>query len=200
MDTLTGGLELLDSAVSYTLASAATATTDVLLSRPTPCSDWDLETRLAHVCDSIEVVNTAIAGRQVAPVPAPGHLGAQTGPATALRCHAARLLATCATAGPGERVVAIADRELNVSTLAVAGAIEITVHGWDIAAACGTGRPIPSGLAELLLPLAPLIIPAGIRPGLFADPVRLRAPACPGDRLVAFLGRKPGFTQRRGIA
>ncbi len=75
--------------------------------------------------------------------------------------------------------------------VAVTGAIEITVHGWDIWVACAAPRPVPSGLAAILLPIAPLLITPGTRPGLFADPVRLPGPACPGDHLVAFLGRQP---------
>ena len=75
---------------------------------------------------------------------------------------------------------------------AVTGALEITVHGWDIAVACDARRPVPPGLAAVLLPIAPLLITQAIRPGLFADPVRLPGPACPGDQLVAFLGRQPG--------
>jgi hypothetical protein len=75
--------------------------------------------------------------------------------------------------------------------VAVTGAIEITVHGWDISAACGARRPVPLGLAIVLLPIAPLLITPGTRPGLFADPVRLPGPASLGDQLVASLGRQP---------
>jgi hypothetical protein len=75
--------------------------------------------------------------------------------------------------------------------VAVTGAIEIAVHGWDISVACGARRPVPPGLAAVLLPIAPLLISPGTRPGLFADPVRLPGPAFPGDQLVAFLGRQP---------
>ena len=55
--------------------------------------------------------------------------------------------------------------------VAAAGALEITVHGWDIAVACGSHRPVPPGLAAVLLPIAPLFITPGTRAGLFADPV-----------------------------
>ena len=72
-----------------------------------------------------------------------------------------------------------------------AGAIEITVHGWDISVACGSRRPVPPDLAALLLPIAPLFITPGARAGLFADPVPVPGRACPGDQLVAFLGRQP---------
>jgi uncharacterized protein (TIGR03086 family) len=108
-----------------------------------------------------------------------------------LRCQARALLAACATAGRAERPVAIGDRELTVGVAAAAGAIEIAVHGWDISVACGVRRPVPPGLAAALLPVAPLLIPHAARAGLFADPVPLPGPACPGDRLVAFLGRQP---------
>jgi PPOX class probable F420-dependent enzyme len=80
------------------------------------------------------------------------------------------------------------------------GAIEITVHGWDISVACGARRPVPPALAAVLLPIAALLITPGTRPGLFADPVRLPGPACPDDQLVAFLGRQlrpPGRARAR---
>jgi hypothetical protein len=67
---------------------------------------------------------------------------------------------------------------------AVARAIEITLHGWNISVACGTRRPVPRGLAIVLLPIAPLFITAGTRAGC-----SLTRFGCPGDRLVGFLGR-----------
>jgi hypothetical protein len=75
--------------------------------------------------------------------------------------------------------------------VAITGATELAIHGWDIAVACGRARPVPPVLAAVLLAIAPLLVPAGARPGLFADPVPLHGPACPGDELVAFLGRPP---------
>ena len=73
----------------------------------------------------------------------------------------------------------------------VTGAIEITVHGWDIFVGYGAARPVPPGLAAVLLPIAPLVITPGTRPGPFAYSVRLPGPAGPGDQLIAFLGRHP---------
>lgn len=190
MAPLSKGLELLDSAVSYVLASAALGTAQ-LLRRPTPCPGWDLETLLDHVSDSIWVLHEAInAGDRAGAVP-PGYPAPGSDPVARLRDQAAGLLGACAVAGPAERRVTIGDRELTASMVAVTGAIEITVHGWDISVACGACRPVPPGLAAVLLPVAPLLITPGTRPGLFADPVRLPGPASPGDQLVAFLGRQP---------
>jgi uncharacterized protein (TIGR03086 family) len=185
---LISGLELLESAIGYALADARMATPQ-LLSRPTPCTGWDLDTLLDHVSDSIGVLAEAIATAAVGA--APGRLAPGPDPVARLRGQAVRLLAACAAAGPAERLVAIGDRELTASMVAVTGAIEIAVHGWDVSVACGACRPVPPGLAAVLLPIAPLLIPSGTRAGLFADPVRLPGTACPGDQLVAFLGRRP---------
>jgi uncharacterized protein (TIGR03086 family) len=183
---LTRGLELLESAVSYMLAGAALGTPQ-LLPCPTPCRDWDLEALLDHLSDSIGVLHQALSGSGVTP----GYPGPGPDPVARLRGQAAGLLGACAAAGRADRRVAIWDRELTVSMLIVIGAIEIAVHGWDISVACGACRPVPPGLAAVLLPIAPLLITPGSRPGLFAEPVWLSGPACPGDQLVAFLGRQP---------
>lgn len=189
MAALSRALELLESAVSYALADAALGCPQ-LLQGPTPCRGWTLAMLLDHLSDSIGVLQSAITGDGGAEVSS-GYLELEHCPVARLRGQAARMLSAFAGAGPAERRVAIWDRELTVSMVAVIGAIEITVHGWDISVACGARRPVPPGLAAVLLPIAPLLITPGIRPGLFADPVRLPSPASPGDQLIAFLGRQP---------
>ena len=189
MAPLRRGLELLQAAVRYALAGAALGTSQ-LLPRPTPCPGWDLETLLDHLSDSIGVLTGAITGDGASAVTA-GYPGPGADPVVWLRGQAAGMLSAFAAAGPAGRRVAIWDRELTASMVAVTGALEITVHGWDIWVACNARRPVPPGLGAVLLPIAPLLISPGTRPGLFADPVRLPGPACPGDQLVAFLGRQP---------
>jgi uncharacterized protein (TIGR03086 family) len=188
---LSRGLELLEAAVRYALAGAAMGTAQ-LLPDPTPCPGWDLEALLDHLSDSIGVLAGAITGDSAGGASSCPGLGAE--PVARLRGQAAGLLGAfraAGLAGPARRRVAIWDRELTVGMVAVTGALEITVHGWDIWVACGGWRPVPPGLAAVLLPIAPLLIGPGTRPGLFAEPVWLPGPACPGDQLVAFLGRQP---------
>jgi uncharacterized protein (TIGR03086 family) len=187
---LTGAPELLEQAVGYALATAALATPR-LLPRATPCAGWDLRTLALHVGDSLSVLTDALQAGQVGDGPLPGHEPTtEADPVACLRRRARDLLGACA-ASAEERLVAIADRELTASMVTAAGAIEVAVHGWDISVACGVRRPVPPGLAAALLPLAPLLIPRTTRAGLFADPVPVPEAACPGDRLVAFLGRRP---------
>jgi uncharacterized protein (TIGR03086 family) len=191
MDALTAAPGLLGHAVGYALASAGYATPQ-LLPLATPCEGWDLQTLLLHVSDSLGVLAGALRAGQVGPGPLPGHEPTtEADPVACLRRQARDLLGACAAASAEERLVAIADRELTASMVAATGAIEVAVHGWDISVACGIRQPVPQGLAAALLPLAPVLIPRATRAGLFADPIPVPEPACPSDRLVAFLGRQP---------
>jgi uncharacterized protein (TIGR03086 family) len=191
MAPLSRGRELLEAAVSYALADAIRCAPR-RLSHPTPCPGWDLETLLGHVSESLRVLRQAVATGGISGTGAQrGHPGPGRDPVARLRGEAAGLLDACSAAGPGREGVAIGGRGLTAGMVAVTGALEITVHGWDISVACGACAPVPPGLAAVLLPIAPLLLPPGTRPGLFADPVRLAGPAGPGDQLVAFFGRQP---------
>lgn len=178
MSALTSGLAVLDGAIGYALGGAARVTPEDW-SRPTPCAAWDLATLVDHVAESMGLLHDALGCD-------PADRLTNADPVARLRAQAARLLAVCAPDGP----VRIGDRELPASMVVVTGALEIAVHAWDIWAACGVRRPIPPGLAIVLQPVAPLLVPACARPGLFADPVPLTGPADAAGELLAFLGRK----------
>ncbi|HZC61185.1 MAG TPA: TIGR03086 family metal-binding protein [Streptosporangiaceae bacterium] len=193
MAPLTRGLELLGWAISYALASTRLATPQ-RLPGPTPCADWDLGLLLRHVSDSVGVLHEAITTGCIGSGPAAEDDEPDPDVVSGLYRRAGRLLAACAPAAPAApagHLVTIGDQKLPAKMAVAAGAIEITVHGWDISVACGSRRPVPPDLAALLLPIAPLFIAPGSRAGLFADPVPVPGRACPGDQLVAFLGRQP---------
>jgi uncharacterized protein (TIGR03083 family) len=97
------------------------------------------------------------------------------------------------TARPdGDRhLVTIAGAALTAGIVTSAGAIEVAVHGWDVARACRRPHPVPPSLAEEMLEFAPLLVTSADRPGRFAAPVEVSSLAGAGDRLVAFLGRPP---------
>jgi uncharacterized protein (TIGR03086 family) len=192
---------LLADAIDYAVGSVACVAPG-LLSRPTPCRDWDLAGLLRHANDSLAALHEGLASGYVS-------LG-RTGPAARKQANgdraagdqavsltaifhdrAARLLAAAGTGRHDD--IAVADRHVAAAIVTAVGAIEIAVHGWDVAAACGHGRsrPIPAELASGVLEIIPLVVTGATRGSQFAAPVSVPPLASPSDRLVALLGRDP---------
>lgn len=184
---LIGGVTLLERANSYTLGCLHLVTPDDL-ARPTPCGRWRLAELLRHMQDSLDALLEAVELGHVALDPALPDVSAD--PVAALKERACRLVGAWSAGGPGE-VLSIGGCPLTASITAGAGALEIAVHGWDVARACGHHRPLPESLAEELLQLAVLFVTAADRGVRFAPPVELPGTADPSDRLVGFLGRRP---------
>ena len=192
---MNGGTTLLEQAISYA-AQSALDVTPVLLPRPTPCRGWNLDMLLRHASESLAALHDGTLTGHVALIPAAPDRDPAADPARTFRDRAGLLLAARASTGRRHQVLDIGDLPLPAIAIDCAGAIEIAVHGWDISQACGQRRPIPDALAATLLAIAPLLIPQTRHP-LFSPPVRPAAQASPGDRLVAFLGRKPPASSLR---
>jgi uncharacterized protein (TIGR03086 family) len=189
--------DLLGIAIRYAVGSLSCVTPGSL-SDPTPCAAWDLRALLEHVGDSLTALHDAVAtGRVSLDVPAHAPGGPADDLVTTLRIRAGQLLAASA-AGGGDRAVAIAGRRLAGGQVTAVGAVEITVHGWDIAEACRCPRPIPAALATSILALIPLVVTDVTRNVQFAGAIPAAPQAGPGDRLVALLGRNPGGSVIRG--
>ncbi len=178
-----GGIALLERAINYTLG-VLPAVTPAALSRPTPCRDWDLGALLRHLDDALVALTEAAGGRVEPPAPDAGLPGVPD-----LRARARQLLGAWACGG--DRPVSIGGCPLTTGLVTGTGALEVAVHGWDVAWACGPPRPIPPALADELLDLAPLLVRDADRPGRFAAPIPVPATAGPAERLLAFLGRQP---------
>lgn len=181
-----GGVALLERALGYTLGSLHLVT-PAAMPRATPCREWDLRALLAHMNDSLLALHEAIGIGQV-------YLDefdedADADPVATLRARGCRMLG--AWAKGDAPTVTIGSRSLTTGIVTTAGALEVAVHGWDVARACGHDRPFPDALAEELLPLAPLLITEADRPARFGYPVSVPAHSTAGDRLLAFLGRHP---------
>ena len=85
----------------------------------------------------------------------------------------------------------VLDETTRTAAAARGGAIELAVHGWDVATTCGSGHRMPVGLATDLLRAATALVDDQTRRPAFGPPVQVPAGAAPEDRLVAFLGRRP---------
>jgi uncharacterized protein (TIGR03086 family) len=185
------GARLLEPSISYALG-AALAVTPELLSRPTPCREWDLRMLLRHACESLAAFGEGIEAGRVGLYPAAEDGVLAADPARAFRDRAGQLLDAWTGPGHQRQVVEIAGCPLAVTVMAAAAALEVAVHGWDISRACGQRQPIPHALAIDLLAIAPVLVPRTGPHPLFAAPVAVAATAGPSDRLAAFLGRSPG--------
>ena len=182
-----GGIALLERAINYTLGCLHLVTPDAL-DRATPCADWDLRALLAHLDDSLRVLGEAV-DLGVVQLDAVGTDPAAD-PVAGVRGSATHLLG--ALAGSRDQPeISIGGCPLTTGIVAATGAVEVAVHGWDVARACGVDRPIPPPLAEEMLDLSALLVSVDDRPVRFAAAVDVPPRADPGDRLVGFLGRRP---------
>lgn len=175
---------LLERATSYAL-SAVHAVTPDLLAATTPCRDWDLATLLQHVNESLGILLGCL-GRHVPESKATP----AANPAASFRARATRLISALSHRR-SRQVVITCGYPLQMSTVAATGALEISVHGWDVSRASGEARPIPSRLAWELLWLCPLLTADAHLHHMFAPPVTIPTTAGTSDRLVAALGREP---------
>jgi uncharacterized protein (TIGR03086 family) len=181
---LAGSVELLERALGYTRVVLADIGPQHL-EAPTPCSGWTLARLLAHMEDALDAFTEAAAGRvQVEPVlPADDRV-------TALREKACALLGAWTEARPS--AVVVGDRHLEAPLLVATAALEIAVHGWDVAQSTGTGTPIPEDLARGLHPVAARVVQPAYRGTRFAPARRPAPPTSRSDVLLAFLGRMTG--------
>ncbi|HTF48366.1 MAG TPA: TIGR03086 family metal-binding protein [Pseudonocardia sp.] len=184
---MSGSLGLLHRAITYALDVIPAATPD-LLSRPTPCEDWDLRTLLRHANESLTALQQGAATGRIGLHATPDD-DPSTDPVLTFHARARRLLEAWTAPGPPARLITIEDCPLPAGVTASVGALEIAVHSWDISQACGQRRPIPRSLATDLLAISPLLITEATRYPLFAAPITLAPAAGPSDRLIAFLGR-----------
>jgi uncharacterized protein (TIGR03086 family) len=190
---LTGGFALLERAMGYTLGGLVLVGPDDMAAR-TPCADWDLRTLLLHMNHSLLTLHQAVAAGHLdldAAADPDGDYGdPAVDPVASLRNRACRMIG--AWAGPGGPAeITVADRRLAAGLVAATGAVEVAVHGWDVARACGQDRSIPPALAEELHDLCLLLVDDDDRPQRFGARVEVPATAVAGDRLLALLGRTP---------
>jgi uncharacterized protein (TIGR03086 family) len=190
--TVTGGFALLERAMAYTLGSLQLVTPEVMAA-PTPCATWTLRALLLHMNDSLQTLHEAIACGHVdlAAHPAADYGDPVGDPVGTLRNRACGMIGAWAT-DRGPTHITIADSGMPAGLVAATGAVEVAVHGWDVARACGTTRPLPPPLAAELLPFVQLIVDDTDRPHRFAAPEDVRPKATASDHLLAHLGRQPG--------
>lgn len=190
MTTLTSrppsAVELLERAIAYT-RGALLEVREEDLGNETPCAGWTLLDLLHHMDDSLQAMAEAASAPVLSLTPA---ASLPTGRELLDRICAR----ACALLGhwnpPPRGQVGVGDLFLSRELLGSVGALEITVHGWDVAQATGHARPIPPGLAMDLWPVARDTITDMDRPVRFGPVLDVPSWASPQERLLAHLGRR----------
>jgi uncharacterized protein (TIGR03086 family) len=177
---------VLDSAVIWTHSCLQLARTSDL-SVPTPCADWNLGRLLHHMEDSLAALGEAAElGRvRVADLDSREDPGRTIDRIVQRACTTRAAWLHRLTSAP----ISVGDLALGRDTLAMVGALEIAVHGWDVAQAVGGKQRIPEDLAARLYDVAQLVVTPDERGTRFAEAVDVPPYAPFSTRLLAHLGR-----------
>lgn len=193
--SLPASVAVLDGAVEWTHGCLQRARTSPL-SLPTPCTDWDLGQLLVHMDESmVAIAEAAELGHIPVEPPVLTPVGSEK-LVDRLVQRACRIRAAWhrrVTSAP----VGVGDLALGRDSVALIGALEIAVHGWDVATSTGQDRPLPADLAAQLHDVALAVVTPLERVRRFADAVPVAPSAGTATRLLAHLGRtvtRPGMT------
>lgn len=184
-------LALLERAIGYarvTLADALDAPGDA----PTPCAGWTLADLLAHMNASLLTLDQAaqVGGIALFDPPGSARNGLSVPAQVQLLSTRACALLDSWTGREAPEMFRVGGSELQAGLLASAGALEVTVHAWDVGRVCGDPHPVPAALAEDLLSYAPLLVSDADRPHRFDRALPSGADATPDVELLALVGRR----------
>ncbi|HEX3425716.1 MAG TPA: TIGR03086 family metal-binding protein [Acidimicrobiales bacterium] len=161
------------------------------LSRPTPCTEFDVATLMTHLVGAAARVGSIGRGEpQTNELPYPEGFGPGE---SAAALHQVRADAKATWADE-----ALLDRKFDMPWATYTGvavvklyALELAVHSWDLASATGQLDVLDDALAEAVLPISHEMVPAEIRGGQmpFAAVIPVAEDAAVYDRLAGFMGR-----------
>jgi uncharacterized protein (TIGR03086 family) len=196
-------------AVLASVEVVSAVTTDDL-SRPTPCAGWNLADLLAHM--TVQHLGFAAAARGEGAdlaiwQPAAVAEAVASDPVATYSAAAAALID--AFAGPAVLEAMFALPEFGPGatfpgSVAISfHLVDYVVHGWDVARTLGHPFELPADVVAAALPTA-LVVPDGdFRTGanaFFGPAVPSTDPVDDLDRILAYLGRSPGWTPSTGNA
>ena len=163
------------------------------LTKPTPCTDWDVKALMNHMAEVMSGFTAALEGTAVEmPRQEPTDL-LGSDPAGSYADISQRMLDAWRTPGALERTLV-----MPIGDVPGAVALDIVLadqllHTWDLARAVGRPYSMDADLAEAALQMMQRMMRPEFRgPGQgFAEAVPCPADAPVQERLVAFAGRKP---------
>jgi uncharacterized protein (TIGR03086 family) len=159
------------------------------LDAPSSCDGWSVRELVAHVVSGNLVFTGMVTG---AAAPAGEDLLGDD-PAQAFRDSLDGLRAAFAAEGVGDRVFQTPMGERPAARLVTTRAIEMGVHGYDLARSTGQRIELSQPVVDAALTQLQMMLPSGERPGMpFGSEQQVPDGATPTERLAAFAGRKVG--------
>lgn len=162
------------------------------LTKPSPCTDWDVQALTNHMQGVCTGFTAALAGAKVdLPREPVDLLGSDPGGSYASISQ--RMLDAWRTPGALERTLAMPLGELPGAVAINIVLADQLLHTWDLAKALGRPYSMDADLAEATLRMMQQMMRPEFRgPGqAFAEAVPCPEDAPVQERLVAFAGRKP---------
>jgi uncharacterized protein (TIGR03086 family) len=158
------------------------------MSKPTPCSDFDVRALLNHVIGGLGMLTTAASGGK-AEIPEGDQLGSD--PAGTYDERRSQLLTAMRAPGVLDRNWEMPFGSMPGTMMAGIAFMEHLTHAWDVAKATGQDDTLPADLVsqcmEVVTPMDAMLR----TPGVCGTAVSVPDNASPQDKLVAFLGRHP---------
>jgi uncharacterized protein (TIGR03086 family) len=162
----------------------------------TPCTEWNVQQLANHLLATLDLGRALLSDEMPTIQAGPGQVPAQdligNDLIASYRAGAAALVAAT-TADAVNRVHVTPLGDMPGAGLAGFAALDVLVHGWDLARATGQATTLDDGLAEQLLGFAHHAISdtTGTRAPLIGPEIATPADADATTRLVAYLGRQP---------
>ena len=163
---------------------------------PTPCTEWDVQQLANHVLATLELGRALLSDTTPAVTSGPGEVPAED-------LIGSDLLASYRS-GAAALVTATTDDAVSIVHLTPIGempgvglagfvALDVFVHGWDLAKATGQEVNHDPDVADRILGFAWQAVSddLGTRAPRFGTQITVADDADPTTRLVAFLGRQP---------
>jgi uncharacterized protein (TIGR03086 family) len=158
------------------------------LNDPTPCADFTVHDVLDHMIVGASTFAHAFRGEAAPGIMAPPVYGRV--PAAEFSAAMRDLLAATRSPGAMDRVLNAPMGEMRGSTFARLVAFDGTIHGWDLATACGLSYELPADAVDAVDGFVREALTDDMRDGdTFKAATRAPESATQLERLVAFSGR-----------
>ena len=151
----------------------------------TPCTEWTVRDLLEHMIGVVAGLGAAAAGEPRVPF----ELGDD--PGQQFEVASAAAMAAWRRPGVVDEVIDAGPGPMPGRALASINLLDTATHAWDLAAATGQERELPTSVAMAAMAASRAIVTDELRAGRFAPEHATAASATPTDQLVAFLGRTP---------